>query len=60
MFLLCVCNFPIEHVHVRFLDTCSNMAGINNYNFELFTFMNEFMLEDTDEEFLSFIETIEY
>ena len=27
-FLLCVRNFPIEHV--RFLDTCSNMAAINN------------------------------
>ena len=38
MFLLCVRNFPIEHV--RFLDTCSNMAAINN-NFEFFTFMNE-------------------
>ena len=27
------------------------MAGINNNNFELFTFMNEFMLDDTDDEF---------
>ena len=48
-FLLCVRNFPIEQV--RFLDTCSNMAGINNNNFELFTFMNEFMLDETDDEF---------
>ena len=48
-FLLCVRNFPIEQV--RFLDTCSNMAGINNKNFELFTFMNEFMLDDSDDEF---------
>ena len=36
------------------------MAGINNNNFELFTFVNEFMLDDTDDEFLSFIETIQY
>ena len=36
-FLLCVRNFPIEQV--RFLDlTCSNLAGINNNNFELFTY----------------------
>ena len=49
-FLLCVRIFPIEQV--RFLDICSNMAGINNNNnFELFTFMNEFMLDDTDDEF---------
>ena len=46
-FLLCVRNFPIEQV--LFLDTCSNMAGINNNNFELFTFMNEFMLDETDD-----------
>ena len=26
------------------------MAGINNNNFELFTFMNEFMLDETDDE----------
>ena len=47
-FSLCVHNFPIEHV--RFRDTCSNMAAINN-NFELFTFMNEFMHDDTEDEF---------
>ena len=56
---MCVRNFPIEHV--RFLDTCSNMAAINNNNFELFTFMNEFMLDDSDDEFfLSLIEIIQY
>ena len=27
------------------------MAGINNNNFELFTFMNEFMLDDSNDEF---------
>ena len=48
-FLLCVRNFPIEQA--RFLDTCSNMAGINNNNFELFTFMNDFMLDETDDDF---------
>ena len=48
-FLLCVRNFPIEHV--RFLDTCFNMAAINNNKFELFTFMNEFMLGDSNVEF---------
>ena len=59
MFSLCVRNFRIEQV--RFLDTCSKMAGINNNNFELFTFMNEFMLNDSDDDFfLSFIETIQY
>ena len=26
------------------------MASINNNNFELFTFMNEFMLDDTNDE----------
>ena len=45
-FLMCVRNFPIEHE--RFLGTCSNMAAINNNNFELFTFMKEFMLDDSD------------
>ena len=29
--LLCVRNFPIEHVRV--IDTCSNMAAIINNNF---------------------------
>ena len=47
-FVMCVRNFPIEHE--RFIGTCSNMAAINNNNnnFELFTFMNEFMLDDSD------------
>ena len=27
------------------------MAAINNNNYELFTFMTEFMLEDSDDEF---------
>ena len=27
------------------------MAAINNNNFELFTFMNEFMHDDSDDEF---------
>ena len=27
------------------------MSATNNTNFELFTFMNEFMLDDSDDEF---------